>query len=1017
MLRSGAGVANTMKNIDAVIYTPLEEEFSALRVRFKPTLNIDGDNYTGYEGVGPEGKTVAVVLGFDWGNDQANLVMTEILGRYIPKMAICIGIGGGITKDAKLGDVFYSSHVLDLTQRMKFEKDKKGINRTRYDPDPYESSANLKKVLDRSRLSSVGLSTYKKWVSDCELVNQGLLAGHNTKNLGHPSSYFVTPTGKAGKIASTNAVLADENAVEDVRACGRKMVCVDTEGAGFARACATQGLRQHVVIRGISDMADETKKIAEEEFKNVFRLIAASNAVLFLYNNFVAMLKNIKTESPGFTPTATTNVSADVLAIEANEKDIKEELTRRSVAFKMIEQDHRMPVPRIRNNEPNLDNTGGKKSMPEQEIEDALDQNNRILIKLPKHYPDTALPWLFANLLTEPNSGGLYPIPVCIKWSDYGPPRNTLDAHLEEKGLLFAKNNSSYRIIFVVLDALIGLKNKPQFLAKDFETYNNADIILFHDRNEVGNLEDEMSRNFQTKTYGVEGISFSSITNYVKANFGMSMDESEALAIRLVSTFNNFRIKVHPTYLASIQKDTVLSFIEANQRGELIELAVAGLLSLLVADDKAKVVLRRGTRERFLSRLAVSIYSDKEKYDESQINSYVASYAKEMGFDIEPKQFIKSFVDNGILSYEGGYVEISVPVIRSYMLAKGLASQGMKGMQYFDLSSNPLDISTFDLYCEFNDDKNVYDIVEVELDKAIKFFSDKISTYSDTIVDGQFRSHLLAKSANMAKFSEDISRIADDLVTATNLVSEKQAKLDVQLGIAQSEAAKSVDLSDSNKFKDEHASVVCYMAAAIMLGSAAEKMTDEVKLSIISKLMRLSSLISTDLLTVYSRLDVDSTIKEVMSQVEENKTVIFDTPEARAEFRDFVELNVGMWQLDLASYPLGWLLSVLCESGRTNVLLSPIERAKANDKLEEFFQAIWAFDLDPVAKRRLPKELSKRLGHSPFLRTLFGMTMVNRSYWYHHGRPRKEAVARGIDEVLKTLSLKSSIDLDDAAVP
>jgi nucleoside phosphorylase len=1002
-----------MQSIDAIIYTPLEEEFEMLRSKFLPTADINGENFTGYMGLGRNQEKVAVVVGFDWGNDHAYAVMRELLTIYKPKIAICIGIGGGISKDTKLGDVFYSSHVLDLTQRMKFEKDKKGINRTKYDPEPYESSARLKKALDRSRLSSAGKSSYRNWIRSCELVNDGFLVGHNTTPLGHPSTYFKTPTARAGKVASTNAVLADENAVEDVRACGRKMACVDTEGAGFAKACMEQSLREHIVIRGISDMANEAKKIAEENFKNVFRKMAASNAALFLYENLDLMIGEKISTILSSSSSGTSQTSAAQTAIEKNERLIREELSRRSVVFKMIEQEFRMPVPRIRKEDAGNDSTGEKKLPPEQEIEEAVSQNNRILIRIPKHYPDTALPWLFAHLLTEPNNGGRYPIPVCLRWSEYGPPRNNLDAHLDEKGLLFAKNNSSYKIIFIVIDALTGLKTKPQFLSSDFDGYNNASIILFQDRNDTSVIDDEMSRIFQPETFLVEGISFSSITNYVRANFGMSMDESEVLATRLVSTFNTYRLKVHPTYLASIQKDTVLSFIEANQRGELIELAVAGLLSLLVADDQSKVVLRRGTRERFLSRLAVNIYSEKQRYNEDDTINYVSSYAAEMGFDIDPRQFIKSFVDNGILTYEGGYIEISVPVIRSYMLAKGLAAQGAKGLAYFNFEYDSFDVSTFDLYCEFNNDNKIYEEMGQLLDQSIAFFDEKISKHTSVIVDGQFRSELLSKSLNMSKVSNDISEKAAELVEATNLVSEKQAKLDVQFQISQSQAAKSVDLSDLNKFSNEHAAMLRYYAATIMIGSAAEKMSDTIKLSIIAKILKLGGLMSTDLLTLYSKFDIDATIAEVTAQIDQDNAITFETEEARKDFDKFVRLNVELWQFNLAAHPLMVFLALLCEAGRTNVLLSPISRTSSSNKIEEFLRSAWAFDLDPVGQRKLPKELSKKLGKSTFLRTIFGVTMVNRSYWFHHGRQRREALANGIDEIFKPLSLKSNLDIDE----
>lgn len=1005
-----------MQNIDAVIYTPLEEEFEQLRRRFPPETDINGDFYTGFLSRGRDGENVAVVVGLEWGNDHAYNVMREFILRYHPNIAVCVGIGGGLTKDAKLGDIFYSSHVFDLTQRLKYEKDDKGILRTKYDPECYDSSPHLKKALDRSRLSSAGISPYKKWVRACELLNEVLLMGQNTTALGHPSSYFKSPTARPGKIAATNAVLADETAVEDVRACGRKMACVDTESAGFARACREQKLHRHIVIRGVSDMADCTKKITEGAFQNLFRKIAASNAAVFLVENLSSMLTEELRAPIAEGRASPTNIDVAREAIEANERIIREELRRRSVVFRTIEQDFRMPVPRVRKQH---DVVEPRKKVPiEQEIEDAVERYDRILLRLPKHYPDAALPWLFAHLLTEPSDGGRYPIPVCIQWSEFGPPQNTLDAHLEDKGLSFAKNNPSYRLIFIVTDALTAHKSKPQFLNKSFSGFLDAKIIIFQDTNEINNLEDELVNFFQPEVFFVEGISFSSITNYIKANFGMPMDESEVLAKRLVSTFNMYRLKVHPTYLASIQRDTVLSFIEANQRGELIELAVAGLLSLLIADDKSQVVLRRGTRERFLSRLAVDIYSEKQKYDEGALVAYVSGYAKEMGFDIEPQEFIKSFVESGILAYDDNLIKISVPVIRSYMLAKGLAAQGSKGLKYFSFDDDVFDGSTFDLYCEFCDDKEIYSTMSRLLDESISFLTKKISLYPDLVQDGQFHTDLLSKSLNLAKVHKDLSKKAAELIEVTNLVSEKQAQLDIQLQITQSRAAKSVDFSDESKFKDERSAVLRFYAAAIMLGSAAEKMNDSFKLSLISKVLTLGSAVSTDLLTIFSRFQVRSTVAEVLSQIENDGTVKFETEDSKKEFGEFVKLNVEVWQFSRAAHPLLVLLTSLCEAGRTNVLLSPIIRTRIeNDKVAEFFRTVWAFDIDPISQRQSPKALSKRLGRSPFLRTIFGLLMVNRSYWYHHGRLRREAVAKGIDEMLLPHALKADLRTDETEPP
>ena len=999
-----------MPNTDVIVYTPLHEEYESLQLRFQPTEDVNGDNYTGYRSVGPGGENVLVVVGFEWGNGHAHSVMKEVFAAHTCKMAVCIGIGGAISKDAKLGDVFYSRQVLDLTQRLKQEKDKKGVSRIKYDPETYPSSEPIAKALDRAKMSAVGTPAYKGWKEACALVNEGRLVGVDTKSLGNPPNYFFTPEAGSAKIASTNMVLADTQAVEDVKDCGRKIACVDTESAGFAQACNDDGTIPHIVIRGISDMADETKKLTEAKFKNVFRGVAADNAALFLKHNMSSMLSAVTTCKEDHPDNVPSN-SIDPLqnAVSKNENSIREELSRRSVIFKALEHEYKMPVPRLR---PDHAERGEKKQLPEEEVEDILTRENRVLIDVPKHYPDTALPWLFSHLLTQSGLHGRYTIPVCIKWSEFGPPKNNLDAQLAAKNLEKTKNNDSYQIVFVFIDAKLTSKTKADFLSKEFSTYNNASVLIFSDRNDVGIYENEIQNLFKPTTYKIEGISFSSISNYVRENFGMSMPESEVVAKRLISTFQNYRLKVHPTYLASIQKDTVQTFIDANQRGELIELAVAGLLSILVSGDKSKVVLRRGTREKFLSKLAVSIYSEKENYNRNSLENYVSEYATEMGFDIVPRQFIDLFVDNGIINIINDEVSIGIPVIQTYMLAKGLVDDPKSALPYFDLENGIVDLSTFDLYCEFSDDNSLYSYLSDHLDNSIEFFSKKIEKYDTVIEDAEYESHLLDKTLVISDVFDDISKKASELVEVTNLLSEKQAKLDVQSEIAQSKSARNVDISDPDEFNNEHIGVARFVAAAIMLGAAAEKMTDIDKLDVISKLLKLGRLIVTDLLTLYSKFDVEAVVAEVMDKIKEDREVDFDDEDAVADFRKFVELVVAEWEFQQAANPVGTLLSVLCESGRTNVLLSQLDRTKTSNKLEEFFRVGWAFDMDPVAKRGLPKEMSKKMGRARFLRMMFGTFMVNRLYWYHHGRPSKEAIVNGVDEIFKPLSLTSGVDLD-----
>jgi len=1003
-----------MQEVDAIIYAPLEEEYKGLQLRFYPDAEINGENYIGYTFKTSDGANVLFVHGFEWGNDAAYAVMNEVFSSYVTKLSVCIGIGGAISNDAKLGDVFYSKDVLDLTQRQKILKDENGNSRIKYDPKSYPSNYSVGKALDRSRLSTSGKSVFKQWQDACSLVNSGTLAGVDTSGLGHNSLHYEKPYANNGKIAATNTVLADTLAVEDVKSCGRKMACVDTESAGFARSCyEKQNSGAHIIVRAISDLADETKKITEEKFENLFREIATSNVALFLSYHLDIMLSSLTQPVPSSTPITTRDDSTKTssIAIEENEQAIRDELTSRSVVFKTLEQENKMPVPRIRR-ENRLEDTRLKKKESALEIENALALGENFSIQIPPNYPDNALPWLYAHLLTESNLDDRYTIPVCIMGREFGPPKNDLNTHLELKNLEFAKNNSDYRLVFIFPDFFTSSKTRSKFLSECIEEFDNASIIIFKDRNETAIYRNELENFLSHSNYQIEAISFTSITQYMSASFEIPLEESEVVATRLVSTFNNYGLNAHPTYLASIQKDTVASFIEANQRGELIELAVAGLLSLLVSDDPSQVRLRRTTRESFLSDLAVQIYAEKISYTPSELEEYVGQYAEHMGFDIKPKQFIDSFLNNGILVFDAGHVEIPIPVIRSYMLAKGLAGKPDLALTYFDLDDDDFDFTTFDLYSEFNNDETVQEILLKKLDQSIEFFKDKLESYDSCVMNGEYKSHLLTKTLNLDSVTEDINSQATELVEVTNSLSEKQMHFDVQSEIAQSHTAKEIDVSDREQFKDEHISIVRFISSTIFLGAAAEKLSDDIKIKLISSITELAELVSTDLLTIYSQFDIQKAIEEVVQQIEEDDVIQFDDDNIKEQFSKYVELMVADWQFNKAVNPIMMLISVLCEAGRTNVLLSPIIRSNMKSNLQEFFRTIWAFDMDPSSQKSLPKELSKKLGSSTFLRMVFAISMVNRIYWYHSEHDKKSALANGIDEVLKPISLKSNVDPD-----
>ena len=84
-----------------------------------------------------------------------------------------------------------------------------------------------------------------------------------------------------GPIASGNIVAASSAFVEEVRRINRKFLAIDMEAAGVTFTATERVHRvQWLVVRGVSDRADENKKALDDE-KGAWRRYCVRNAIGF----------------------------------------------------------------------------------------------------------------------------------------------------------------------------------------------------------------------------------------------------------------------------------------------------------------------------------------------------------------------------------------------------------------------------------------------------------------------------------------------------------------------------------------------------------------------------------------------------------------------------------------------------------------------------------------------------------------------------------------------------------------
>ena len=262
----------------------------------------------------------------------------------------------------------------------------------------------------------------------------------------------------------------------------------------------------------------------------------------------------------------------------------------------------------------------------------------------------------------------------------------------------------------------------------------------------------------------------------------------------------------------------------------------------------------------------------------------------------------------------------------------------------------------------------------------------------------------MSKNLDLGQLTKDISEGAEALVEAKSLASEKQALLDIQDTVSQTQTAKETSFANTEQFVNEYASAQYFTIASLLLGNAAERLDGDTKDKIIALVLELGGLMLTDILTIRSGFDFEQAVEDVKHQMlDSGQTEIRE--EDQESFQKFVELVIAQWDFDNALHPLLYFAHILCETGSSNILLTPIEDAQTSNKLREFLRTSWAFDMDPKSQKSKPKDLSKLLGNAPFLRMAFAIFFYHRSYWFHSKPETRQFLADGVNDILQPLPI------------
>lgn len=925
------------------------------------------------------------------------------LDRYKISLICCVGIAGSLSDDMRLGDVCHSSTIIDVLDNAKFSDTTDGADGVNVELSPkhYETHRAILTHMNFIRTQPNLKAAYLAWQADRATIAQAVITSEvptpsgGMFRLGEPSSKSgAIACGAVSKSAAYNAKL---------RAIDRSILAIETETGGIFLKAKDNNVPV-MTVRGISDYADREKKKLEIASKGAVRHLAAGNAASFLRlqiseNEYfrVGLKKLSKVSQPELILTERGQIYDPVSAIINDAYIVIDENLRKfSPEYRIQEKGYRLPTPRVRL-------TGNDESTP-IEVRDAVKNHDRVIINLPRTYPDQSLSWVIANDLCGADIDGQQPVPFVINGDGIRGRATTL-ASLCGPGLSEMVKTVGVMPVVIVENIPFSSKHRREMLVEEAANYPGVKFV-FLVRGEADLVsETEFSAKTASEIYETCPISFKEIALFVQKNFQMSGSESEVVALRLRETFNRFDLDAHPTYFAGIPRETLSALLQANRRSELIQLAVDGFLTFVVAGDKGDVALSRTTRARFLRQLVVDMHVEHHTYDEPGLLKRIKDFAAQHDFDIDPMRFMQGFIDHGIMHFENGNAKISLPFIESYLLADELSRNPAKANKYFDVNSETFDFATLDLYSEIGPSPDLV-IKIIETLKTSLELSALRTNEPNILIGGSILPNYVKQPERGNVLQRRLAGAHKAVRENSENAGEKQKTLDLADRIKEKtgRVARERKPEEDQHLKDlEPLKELMHKwcIATILLGSSAEHLDAGTKRGLAQDIVVGASRLIDEWSRFQAKFDFDELRRELTT---DEALADLPGPQDLEEKRKFTEILLDIIEYSALAKPLRKILGFLCEQARQKVLAPSIAAVVLEGPLENVIHGTWLTDVDSKRGAIPLRDSLRGLPRSTtFLRITLMSHYLARVYWNHWSTEHRLALLEAASEAIKPL--------------
>lgn len=991
-----------------VMIVALPEEYDAVCSNFPVNCDLTNGQIVRVEHESPSDKfRLFSVLSENMGSENAMCATQSAITDLAPDVVICIGIAGGLTDDTEIGDVCVSNEIIDVLQNNKIFDKKTGPTGPKIglNPKPYTVDNRLHASFRFLRSRPDRKSEFLNWVSESD-KRKIIISTENKDLVEQSTKLHVGPIvcGPVSTSKSFNSQLIEMN---------RKVLCIETESGGVFRACVESKLKA-ITIRGISDLADANKNLITKKNQTDNRALAVENALGILKVQLAdpefiriaidqADIRNgkIPLESKSYTPET-------VLA--ACEKSIKLYLDQISPEYKNRSDDVLLPIPRAHKIAPDEDGEVSNEHLPELII-DALIAERTVYLKPPRSFPDGSLAWSVALSILKEELNLKQALPLVIQAADLTPPNNTLSRAL---GFEYDVDQLQdvFEPVFIINDPDFRSKTKMKFLVDTLSAFDNPYILIISKSETPVGAIDAFKADLGLVDYVTAAVPFKEIAIYLEKALELDPAEADVAATRLNDTFTKFRLNTHPAYFIGIQENTISALINANQRAELIQLAVDGLLTFVVASDTSEVVLGRTFREEFLAELAYEIKVNKRSFDKVSLVAMAEEFAQARALEVDSLSFVDGFFRFGLLNIAPGTVSFSLPFLEAYLLSQRLIGRSDDAAAYFNPESEDFDHFSFDLYCERGAAQSVIARVHSYLDTTLSQCTDD----KDVFEAKEVKPRVIGAPKAIVGLAEEMAGVIDKISkrgTSEVVRAEKQRLIDAretvrtEVGGRKKERRQSLSEETRAEFDRLDRLSQSLSVVATMIGSGAERLDAKTKHSLAKKMLKVAERFLHYWTLDRMRINFADLREELLSEksIEEliDQFDLFD--DNRDEIRNSLSLFIDDQELKLLSGPLATILDRISSLAGVRSLKPIVDELGTDSQVEALIRGSWYMDVESGQGKKILKKALQNYKGSSLFRLVLTNHLMWRVFWHHWQKKSRIAFVDMAKYSLKPMGL------------